>query len=64
MDEEVYEARFYAGHSGWQYGGKVVLLDAVGNPYSVIVNRLSRVINLQPGDIGILAPQYQEDVPF
>ena len=64
MDEEAYEARFYAGHSGWQYGGKIVLLDANGNPYSVIVNRLSRVITLQPGDVEILAPQYQEDVPF
>jgi len=64
MDEEAYEARFYAGHSGWQYGGKIVLLDADGNPYSVIVNRLSRVITLQPGDVEILVPQYAEDVPF
>ena len=64
IEETAYEARFYAGHSGWQYGGKIVLLDADGNPYSVVVNRLSRVITLQPGDVEILAPQYQEDVLF
>ncbi len=63
-EDSAYEARFYAGHSGWQYGGKIVLLDADGNPYSVIVNRLSRVITLQPGDVEILVPQYAEDVPF
>jgi hypothetical protein len=59
-----FEARFYAGHSGWQYGGKIVLLDGDGNPYSVIVNRISIVISLLPGDVEILAPQYPEDVPF
>ena len=64
LDEESYQARFYAGHSGWQYGGKIVLSDADENFYSVIVNRISRVITLLPGDVEILAPQYQEDVPF
>ena len=64
IEETAFEARFYAGHSGWQYGGKIVLLDADGNPYSVVVNRLSRVISLLPGDVEILEPQYQEDVPF
>lgn len=63
-EDIAYEARFYAGHSGWQYGGKIVLLDGDGNPYSVIVNRVSRVISLLPGDVEILAPQYPEDVPF
>lgn len=63
-EDSAYEARFYAGHSGWQYGGKIVLLDGDGNPYSVIVNRISRVISLLPGDVEILAPQYPEDVPF
>jgi competence protein ComGC len=63
-EESAYEARFLAGHSGWQYGGKIVLLDGDGNPYSVIVNRVSRIISLLPGDVEILAPQYPEDVPF
>jgi len=64
IEETAFEARFYAGHYGWQYGGKIVLLDADGNPYSVVVNRLSRVVSLLPGDVEILEPQYQEDVPF
>jgi len=64
IEETAFEVRFYAGHSGWQYGGKIVLLDVDGNPYSVVVNRLSRVISLQPGDVEILEPQYPEDVLF
>jgi len=63
-DMDVLNAWFFAGHSGWQYGGKIVLLDADGNPYSVIVNRISRVITLERGDVEILQPQYREDVPF
>ena len=51
IEETAFEARFYAGHSGWQYGGKIVLLDADGNPYSVVVNRLSRLICFWPGDV-------------
>ena len=61
---EALSARFMAGHSGWQYGGKIVLLDADGNPYSVLVNRLSRVITLQPGDVEFLLPMEKEDVLF
>ena len=61
---EFFRAWFFAGHSGWQYGGKIVLLDADGNPYSVVINRLSKVIALQPGDVEILEPRYKEDVPF
>jgi len=62
--EDAVEARFIAGHSGWQFGGKIVLLDIDGNPYSVIINRLSRVITLIPDDVEILEPKYEEDVPF
>ena len=61
---EFFRAWFFAGHSGWQYGGKIVLLDADGNPYSVVINRLSIFIALQPGDVEILEPRYKEDVPF
>jgi len=63
-DEDVYQARFMAGHSGWQYGGKIVLLDREGNPYSVVISRISRVIKLHSGDVQILTPQYKENVPF
>ena len=49
-------AKFRAGHSGWQYGGKIVLLDEDEQEYSVVVNRLSRVIALKEGDVELLVP--------
>ena len=61
---ETFTVWFWASKSGWQYGGKIVLLDADGNPYSVIVSRLSRVITLQNGDVDILEPMEKDDLPF
>jgi prepilin-type N-terminal cleavage/methylation domain-containing protein len=57
-------AKFRAGHSGWQYGGKIVLLDNDEKPYSVVVNRLNRMIELKEGDIELLVPKAQDEVPF
>jgi Tfp pilus assembly protein FimT len=54
---EYFRAVLFAGHSGWQNGAKIVLRDADGNPYSVITNRLTPVIKLQPGDVDMLIPQ-------
>jgi len=61
---EMLRVWFWASRSGWQYGGKIVLLDADGNPYSVIINRLSRVITLQRGDVEILEPMEKEEMVF
>lgn len=55
-------AKFRAGHSGWQYGGKIVLLDTDEQAYSVIVNRLNRIITLEEGDVEFLVPK--DEVPF
>lgn len=57
-------AKFRIGHSGWQYGGKIVLLDNKERPYSVVVNRLNRTVSLVEGDVGLLEPKTKEDVPF
>jgi prepilin-type N-terminal cleavage/methylation domain-containing protein len=57
-------AKFRAGHSGWQYGGKIVLLDEDEKPYSIVVNRLNRMIELKEGDIELLVPKAQDEVPF
>ena len=57
-------AKFRAGRSGWQYGGKIVLLDESERPYSVVVNRLNRTINLAEGDVALLSPKPKEQVPF
>jgi len=57
-------AKFRAGHSGWQYGGKIVLLDEHEQPYSIVVNRLNRTITLAAGDVPLLVPKAKHEVPF
>jgi len=57
-------AKFRAGHSGWQYGGKIVLLDETERPYSVVVNRLNGIVRLEEGDSQLLVPKTKEEVPF
>jgi len=57
-------AKFRAGHSGWQNGGKIVLLDSSSNEYSVVVNRINRMVVLKDGDVDLLMPKREEEVPF
>ena len=63
-DEEHQKAFFRAGHAGWQAGGKIVLLDEDEQPYSVVVNRLNRIVTLREGDVELLMPRRQDEVPF
>jgi len=63
-DESHQKAFFRAGHAGWQAGGKIVLLDEDEQPYSVVVNRLSRIVTLREGDVELLMPRRQDEVPF
>ena len=62
--DSIDEARFYAGRSGWQHGGKIVLIDIDGNPYSIVVNRLCGKITLEPGDVDILVPVKRDELRF
>ena len=57
-------AKFRAGHAGWQYGGKIVLLDEDGQPYSVVVSRMNRIVTLEYGDVEISTPRRTDEVPF
>ncbi len=58
-------AWFYASRTGFQNGGNIVLLDAEGNPHTVIVNRLSKIISLLPGeDYEIPIPKEPYELPF
>ncbi|UCE98976.1 MAG: prepilin-type N-terminal cleavage/methylation domain-containing protein [Planctomycetota bacterium] len=57
-------AKFRAGRLGWQYGGKIVLLDSDENEYSVVINRLSRIITLERGYIELLVPQRDDELFF
>ena len=57
-------AKFRAGRSGWAYGGKIVLFDKDEQPYSVVVNRLNRIVGLEPGDVVMLEPRTKDELPF
>lgn len=57
-------AKFRAGPAGWQYGGKIVLLDRNDNAYSILISTLSRVVSLRRGDVPILASKLKTEVPF
>jgi len=63
-DAEHQRAKFRAGRAGWQYGGKIVLMDRNDKPYSVIVSRLSNIVELKNGDVEIALPKYETDIPF
>ena len=63
-DAEHQIAMFRVGHSGWQNGGKVVLLDENEQPYSIVVNRINRIVELRKGDIDFLMPKSKDDVLF
>lgn len=57
-------ALFRVGKSGWQYGGKIVVADSDGSEYSIIVNRLSRTIEMLNGDVEIAMPQIADEMGF
>ena len=61
-NENLEIAYFRTGRSGWQAGGKIVLLDSGGQMYSIIVNRLNRMVELKKGDVELLVPK--ENVSF
>lgn len=63
-DEYHQIAKFRAGNAGWQNGGKIVFIDQDERPYSVIVNRINRIVRLEEGDVEILMPRTQDEMQF
>jgi len=57
-------ALFRVGKSGWQYGGKIVVADEDGQLYSIVVNRLGRMVNIIEGDVEILTAKSEDEVGF
>jgi len=57
-------AKFRAGHAGWQYGGKIVLLDSEQQPYSVIINRMDTKVKLKEGEVNLLLPRRADEMRF
>ena len=58
------KAKFRAGRSGWAFGGKIVLMDEKEKPYSVVVNRLNRMITLEEGDVRLPEPKFKDELVF
>ena len=63
-DEDIFRVHFVAGHSGWQYGGTIVLFDEDDEPYSIIVNRINRIVKLERGEIMPLEPRSKDEITF
>ena len=57
-------ALFRVGKFGWQYGGKISLLDDNENEYTIVINRLNRMVELYEGDVEIIAPRTAEEMGF
>jgi len=57
-------AWFRVGPSGWQNGGKIILLDEKDQPYTIVVNRINRIVALEEGDIELLEPKPKDELPF
>lgn len=57
-------ALFFAGHGGWRNGGKVVLIDEDGRPWSIVIYRVGKPVELLEGDVPIMAPIPEEQMPF
>jgi Tfp pilus assembly protein FimT len=57
-------ALFRVGKSGWQYGGKIVVTDEDGKEYSIVINRLSRMVGLVEGDTELLVPRTADEMGF
>lgn len=64
QDTEMLLAKFRAGPAGWQYGGKIVLLDRSGRPYSIVVSTLNNAVTLIQGDVEILKSKRANELPF
>jgi type II secretory pathway pseudopilin PulG len=57
-------AIFFAGHGGWRNGGKVVLVDEDGQRWSIVIYRIGKPVELLPGDVSLLAPIPESEMPF
>jgi len=57
-------AKFRAGRSGWSFGGIIVLLDEEQQPWSIIVERMSNIVTIQPGEAQIIWPRSSDEIMF
>jgi Tfp pilus assembly protein FimT len=58
------KAMFVAGHAGWFYGGKIVFLDENEQSHTVLVSRVTPIIEVVEGDPALMTPKAKDEVPF
>ena len=58
------KATFVAGHAGWFYGGKIVFRDENDQTHTVLVSRITPIIEVVEGDPVLMAPKAKDEVPF
>ena len=58
------KAWFRVGPSGWQNGGKIVLIDEKEQSYSIVINRINRIVTLEEGDLELLEPKPKNELSF
>lgn len=58
------KAKFRAGHAGWHYGGKVVFLDESEEPHTVLISRITPIVEVVEGDPALMTPKGKDEVPF
>ncbi len=56
------KAKFRAGHAGWAYGGKIVLQDEYDQKYSIVVNRMDRIVVFRKGDYKLIKPVPKDEL--
>lgn len=55
-------AKFRIGHAGWNYGGKIVLLDREERKHSLLITRLSPIVKLVDGDPELATPKAEDEI--
>ena len=52
------KALFVVGKAGWDFGGKIVLMDNEGELYSVVISRIAKSARLVKGDAQLPKPEF------
>jgi len=55
-------AKFRIGHAGWNYGGKIVLLDREERKHALLITRLSPIVKLVDGDPELVTPKANDEI--
>ena len=57
-------AIFRVGRSGWEAGAQIIILDEEGEPWTILISRIARPVQLKKGKVPILLPRDEPSIPF